>query len=64
VDVSVYDVTGRRLVTLARGLHPAGATRIAWDGRDALRGRVPAGVYFVRASVDGRSETRKLVRLD
>jgi hypothetical protein len=47
-QVGVYDVAGRRLVTLANGVMPAGSQELRWDGRDAQGARVPAGIYFVR----------------
>ena len=38
LDVAIYDVTGRRIATIARGPVAAssgGVVSLAWDGRDA-----------------------------
>jgi len=48
VSVAVYDVSGRRVATLAEGEHDAGAFDVSWDGRDDSGHEVAAGAYFVR----------------
>jgi hypothetical protein len=63
VEVSVYDVSGRRVRTLIRGVQPAGEHTVRWDGQDARARRVTAGVYFVRLEVPGRSLSRPVVVL-
>ena len=44
----VFDLQGRRLVTLADRVFPAGAHLLPWDGRDGAGTRMPRGLYFVR----------------
>jgi hypothetical protein len=55
VRLQVYDVMGRRRRTLLDGALPAGATAVAWDGRDGNGAMVGYGVYFVRFSC-GRAQ--------
>jgi hypothetical protein len=55
---AVYDVSGRRVREL-----PAAGASLTWDGRDASGRPVPAGIYFVRARHDGRTENVRLVKL-
>ncbi|MBS1261994.1 MAG: hypothetical protein MAG453_01332 [Calditrichaeota bacterium] len=50
VAVSVHDVTGRRVLTLADGFHAAGAHRITLSGAQLASGR-----YFIRLSAPGHS---------
>src|SRR5262245_31385022 len=45
IELSVYDVTGRKVVTLARGAFPAGPHVIAWNGRTESSLPVATGVY-------------------
>lgn len=60
VDVSVYNVQGRRVVDLARSTYGPGAHSLEWEGRFA-DGRVgPAGIYFVVLDTDGVRQTRKV----
>ncbi|MCE9628090.1 MAG: hypothetical protein K8R56_09255, partial [Candidatus Eisenbacteria bacterium] len=51
VQVSIYDVTGRRVRDLADRVFPAGEHTLQWDGTDASGQQVPRGVYFVRSSL-------------
>jgi hypothetical protein len=51
VQVSIYDVTGRRVRNLADRVFPAGESKLEWDGTDDSGGKVARGVYFVRSSV-------------
>jgi hypothetical protein len=48
IDLSVYDVRGRRVATLATGLWPAGDHAIEWDGRDGAGHAVASGTYICR----------------
>jgi hypothetical protein len=55
VRLELYDATGRRVLTLVRGVQPAGrhAARLAAP--------LPRGVYLVRLLAGGRATVRKLV---
>ena len=65
VRAMVYDALGRRIATLLDGRVEAARRTVAWNGRDASGHRAPAGVYYVRVSLDDRSAaTRRVVRLD
>lgn len=63
VTLALYDAQGRLVRTLAHGARPAGAHALAWDGRDESGRAVPAGLYFARLSCDGRTLSRRLLRL-
>jgi hypothetical protein len=62
-ELTIYDVSGRLVRTLARGMLPAGRSSVTWDGRTADGQRVASGVYFVRLTADGESRVRPIVRL-
>ena len=57
VDVSVFDLAGRRVATLARGRFGPGAHVVPWDGRGADGSGARAGMYFVRGRI-GQDEVR------
>ena len=61
--VTVHDLRGARVRTLADGAREAGAWPVEWDGRAGAAGAAPPGVYFVRAEAGGRSVTRRVVLL-
>lgn len=61
VDVSVFDVSGRLVATIARGERDGGDHELTWNGRDNAGNRVGAGVYFYRLKAGNETLTRKLV---
>jgi hypothetical protein len=46
IRIDLYDVTGRKVRSLAAGRFPAGAAAVRWDGLDDNGRRVSSGVYF------------------
>jgi hypothetical protein len=61
VDVTVYDILGRKITTLMSGQQGAGSHQMEWDGRDGLGMSVPTGIYFVRMQSDNFSAVRKIM---
>jgi len=57
--VSVFDVTGRRVVQIARAPLSSGRHVFHWDGRVAQGLRAGRGVYFVRVMLDRREAVRR-----
>lgn len=57
--LSVLDLQGREVSVLADGVVPAGRHERVWDGR-SRGGPAPAGIYFVRFAVDGRTWVRRV----
>ena len=61
VDLAVYDLTGRRIVTLVNGPQDAGVHTIEWNGHDQSGAEVASGVYFYKLRADNTTQTRKLL---
>jgi parallel beta-helix repeat protein len=61
VDVSVYDMQGRRVFQESQSL-PAGRSSVSWSGLDVNRQRTGTGLYFVRAKVGDVVMVRRVVR--
>jgi flagellar hook assembly protein FlgD len=59
-EVSVFDVSGRLVRTVARGVYGAGYQTAVWDGRDGAGRTVSTGIYFIRAESAGQVKTLKL----
>lgn len=59
----VYDVGGRRVVTLIDREFVEGEAMVRWDGRDEHGRTVASGVYFYALEVGGEKVARKLVFL-
>ncbi len=63
VELGVYDLSGRLVRSLERGLLTAGPHRFDWNGRDDGGRRAAAGIYFVHLDGPGRHLQAKLVKL-
>ena len=61
LDLSVFDLAGRRLATLASGRALEGRFALDWDLREEGAGRLGSGIYFLRFRVGAISTSRKLV---
>ncbi len=59
IELSVFDVAGRRVRTLTNQRLRSGIHRLVWDGRDARGRSVSPGVYFY-ASTSGAPSARPL----
>ena len=64
VSVEIYDILGRRVVSLLDGHAPAGQLSPVWEGTDRDGNRVTAGVYFCRVKADGHpAQMEKLIKM-
>jgi len=63
IDVSVFDVAGRRVATLYSGHHDPGTHSVTWNGRDEAGRNVASGIYFVHMSAADFRASRKMVLL-
>ncbi len=58
--VAIYDLAGRQVREVARGLYRAGYQSAVWDGRDDSGRDLGNGVYFLLARSGGRTARVKL----
>jgi len=63
VRISIMDVQGRLVRTLADEIMDAGSRDVSWNGRDAAGRNVASGVYFVRLQTDSTVDSRRAVLL-
>ena len=61
--VEVFDVSGRRVRTLASGPQAAGVNAVPWDGRNDRGVEVASGVYYCRMTARDFDDTIKLILL-
>jgi hypothetical protein len=59
VTVTVHDLLGRELAVIADREFFAGESTLTWDGTSREGVRLPGGVYFVVATVDGEHATTR-----
>jgi hypothetical protein len=60
VSVSIYDVGGRLIKTVADGRFAPGTHSVDWDGTDSEGSMVGAGIYFYRLASRERVHTGKM----
>lgn len=66
IEVTIYDIVGRKVRTLVHERKGLGIHRVIWDGRNDSGRDCPSGVYFARITqwgVDYLSKHRKLTLL-
>jgi len=61
IDLSVFNMEGKKVKTLAHGYQNAGEYTLVWDGRDSNQQILATGIYFYRLSTDFFSTTRKIL---
>lgn len=61
VSVTVFNVLGEKVRTLADGTMTAGSHYLFWDGRNDTGDDLTSGIYFCRFDTEGYSRTIKLV---
>jgi len=59
--LSIFDLSGRLIRTLASGLVPAGSHTLPWDIRDDAGNRVASGMYFLALEAEQKSVARSVV---
>ena len=62
-QIFIFDLLGRNIATLASGPVSPGIYQVQWNGRDNMGRSVPSGLYLVRLSIDGQSQSIMTVLL-
>jgi len=63
VDLSIFDLAGRRVCTLVSGSVETGSHQAVWSGLDETGDRVASGVYYCRLTAGRTVVNRKLTLL-
>ena len=63
VNVSIYDLLGRRIKTLVNDIKNAGQHTIQWDAKDSEGLIVAGGVYLYQIQTDSYNQSKKMVYL-
>ncbi len=63
-EALLYDLQGRRVSTIYRGLLSSGRTNLSWSGRGDDGRELSSGAYFLSfAAADGRRSVTRLLRV-
>ena len=63
VEITIFDILGKRIKTLVNGYLPGGIHRIDWEGDSESGHALGSGVFFVRMRAGEQVFTQKLVLL-
>ena len=63
VNLSIFDIEGKRIVTLADGILTGGQKEFRWDGRNSNGNPVSSGIYIYRLHAGDNVQSRKMVLL-
>ena len=64
VELTVYNMTGQKVVTLMEGIRKSGSYAVHWDGRDNDGRTLASGIYLYRLRMqEGHHKTQKLLLL-
>ncbi|MFH2035978.1 MAG: T9SS type A sorting domain-containing protein [Candidatus Zixiibacteriota bacterium] len=61
VELTVYDILGRKVANLINQQMPVGSHTINWYGRNQNGDNVASGIYFYKIKTDQFSDTKKMV---
>lgn len=61
ITLTIYNMLGQKVRTLADGKKMAGTHQIVWEGKDDFGNMVPSGVYFTRLKHGTETITNKMV---
>ena len=63
IDIMIYDILGREVKSLHRGLKQAGYHTVIWDSKDNQGGPVSAGIYLYQIRSKEFVKTKKMILL-
>ncbi|MGH7741549.1 MAG: choice-of-anchor V domain-containing protein [Candidatus Eiseniibacteriota bacterium] len=61
IRLEAFDISGRKVATLAKGSYPAGTHSLVWTGIDAGGQRIADGLYFLRLRTASRELTSRVM---
>lgn len=62
-ELAIYDVGGRKVASLDKGIARGASLDLVWDGRDSQGHAVSSGIYFARLVAGDFDQSSKLVLL-
>ena len=61
IDISIYNIKGQKIKTLAEGEFTTGKKEIIWNGVDENNKPVKSGIYFYRFETPEKTINKKLI---
>jgi hypothetical protein len=61
VELTIYNILGRRIKRLVKTSQPAGSYQIKWNGKDELGADVSSGIYYYQLRSGKYLDTKKML---
>ena len=61
VNISVYDIVGRRIKSLVNNFQYYGSKSVIWDGTNSTGKPVAGGMYFYLIQIENFKDTKKML---
>ena len=61
IAVQIFDLLGRKVITIEKGFYDAHTATVTWDGRNDRGEHVSSGVYFYRLLGPEYTSTKKMI---
>jgi flagellar hook assembly protein FlgD len=61
ISVAIYDLSGKNVRTIKKGLEWSGTHVTRWDGTDDVGHQVSSGAYFARLTSEAGSSTIRMI---
>ena len=62
-SITIYNIKGQKVKTIALDKNTKGEQLVKWDGKDAAGAPCANGIYLINLVVDGRNVSSKKVSL-
>jgi len=56
IDISIYNIKGQKIKTIAQNEYTKGSHSIIWDGDDESGNSIKSGIYYYKLKVNGKTE--------
>ena len=63
IELDIYDILGRKVITLISGFQEKGYKTVQWKGLDQNGIKVSSGIYFYRLLSKDYMATKKMILL-
>ena len=63
VEISIYDLNGRKIKTLLNKYQQQGSFKVKWDGNNKFGHKVASGLYFYSIVFDNSVSSKKMILL-
>ena len=64
VQLTIYDVLGKKIKTLSNKIENTGLISMRWDSKDQNGQQVASGIYFVSLVVQNQKQFKKLLLIN